>query len=58
MVMIGNSFKSDISPALKVGMKAIHIPFHTTWALEQMEEYEHDNLIKIDHFCQLVDLLR
>lgn len=58
MVMIGNSFKSDIAPALEVGMKAIHIPFHTTWALEQMDEFEHHNLIKIDSFCQLPDLLR
>lgn len=54
MVMIGNSFKSDIAPALKVGMTAIYIPFHTTWALEQMEEFEHPNLYKIDSFKQLI----
>lgn len=58
MVMIGNSFKSDIAPALEVGMKAIHIPFHTTWALEQMEEFEHPNLIKIEHFHQLINILQ
>ncbi|MGN0282585.1 MAG: HAD family hydrolase [Prevotella sp.] len=58
MVMIGNSFKSDIAPALEVGMKAIHIPFHTTWALEQMEEFEHPNLVKIDSFYQLTNILQ
>ena len=58
MVMIGNSFKSDISPALKVGMKAVYIPFHTTWALEQMEEYDHPNLSKVASFSQLPGLLK
>lgn len=55
MTMVGNSFKSDIAPALAVGMKAIHIPFHTTWALEQTEEYEHPNLVKINHFSEILD---
>lgn len=35
LVMVGNSFKSDIVPALKIGASAVHIPFHTTWAHEK-----------------------
>ena len=31
-LMIGNSMKSDIIPPLNLGARAIHIPFHTTWA--------------------------
>ena len=29
LLMVGNSFKSDIAPALKIGASAVHIPFHT-----------------------------
>lgn len=35
LVMVGNSFKSDIAPALKIGASAIHIPFHTTWRMKK-----------------------
>ena len=32
--MVGNSVKSDILPVLALGARAIHIPYHTTWAHE------------------------
>ncbi|WP_034058370.1 HAD family hydrolase [Lacinutrix jangbogonensis] len=35
-LMIGNSLKSDILPLVTLGAKAIHIPFHTTWAHEKV----------------------
>ena len=34
--MIGNSLKSDILPLVNIKAKAIHIPFHTTWAHEEV----------------------
>lgn len=37
-LMIGNSLKSDVLPILNIGAKAIHIPFHTTWAHEMVDE--------------------
>ncbi|MEO1486113.1 MAG: HAD family hydrolase [Bacteroidota bacterium] len=33
-LMIGNSLKSDVIPILNLGGKAVHVPFHTTWAHE------------------------
>ena len=36
-LMVGNSLKSDILPILEIGAKAIHVPFHTTWAHETVE---------------------
>ena len=57
MVMVGNSFKSDIAPALSIGAKAIHIPFHTIWQHEQVEEYDHHNLRRIHHFGEIIQLL-
>lgn len=37
-LMIGNSLKSDILPLINLKAHAIHIPFHTTWLHEQVEE--------------------
>ncbi len=37
LLMIGNSLKSDVMPVLKVGGHAIHVPYHVTWAHEQIE---------------------
>jgi putative hydrolase of the HAD superfamily len=39
-LMIGNSLKSDILPLVNINAHAIHIPFHTTWAHEQVSEEE------------------
>ena len=36
-LMIGNSIKSDVLPVLELGGYAFHVPFHTTWAYEQVE---------------------
>lgn len=35
--MVGNSPKSDINPALRVGMYAIYIPYADTWKLDYEE---------------------
>ena len=57
LVMVGNSFKSDIAPALKIGASAVHIPFHTTWAHEKTEEFEHPKLRRISRFEELLNIL-
>jgi putative hydrolase of the HAD superfamily len=55
MVMVGNSFKSDILPILEIGGWAVYIPSEIIWAHEVVEEKEHPRLIKAD---SLNDLLR
>jgi putative hydrolase of the HAD superfamily len=57
LLMVGNSLKSDIAPALAIGAWAIHIPFHVTWQLEHFEEFEHPRLKKIEQFGELLNLL-
>jgi len=43
-LMIGNSLKSDVMPVLALGGHAVHIPYHTTWAHEVVEQtIEHPN---------------
>lgn len=39
-LMIGNSLKSDVLPLVNIKAHAIHVPFHTTWAHEQVTEEE------------------
>lgn len=36
-VMVGNSLRSDVLPVAEMGAVAVHIPYHTTWAHEEME---------------------
>jgi putative hydrolase of the HAD superfamily len=37
LMMIGNSLKSDILPVLHIGGYGVHVPYHITWAHEQIE---------------------
>ena len=50
-MMIGNSLKSDVIPVLNIGGHAIHVPYHTTWAHEQVEaKLDHDNFRHVERF--------
>jgi putative hydrolase of the HAD superfamily len=37
-VMVGNSLRSDIAPVVALGARAVHIPYHVTWAHEHVPE--------------------
>lgn len=56
-LMVGNSFRSDIAPALQAGAWAAYIPYHVVWALEQSEEFPHERLYKMQQFRELLHLL-
>lgn len=54
--MVGNSPKSDINPALAIGLNAVFVPHDMTWVLEQGEleaEQAAGKLLVIDHFADL-----
>lgn len=55
-LMIGNSLKSDIIPVLELGGNAIHIPFHTTWQHEVVEDYSHPQLKTLNNIKELIRL--
>lgn len=57
LLMVGNSFKSDIRPVLEIGGYAVHIPFHVTWELEHAPTFRHERLAELEHITQLVNLL-
>ena len=57
-VMVGNSIKSDVLPVLAMGGNAVHIPFHTTWAHEEVtEKVEHPRFISLKAAPELLELL-
>ncbi|WP_298761381.1 HAD family hydrolase [uncultured Psychroserpens sp.] len=39
-LMVGNSLKSDILPLVNLKAKAVHVPFHTTWLHEQVNDQD------------------
>lgn len=57
LLMVGNSFRSDIEPVLRLGGYAIHIPFEVEWAHEMTEEFDHNNLIRLESMSLLPDIL-
>lgn len=57
-LMIGNSMKSDILPPLNLGARAIHIPFHTTWAHEEVDEDpETERFLRVKGIGEIPDLI-
>lgn len=56
-LMVGNSFRSDIAPALQAGAWAAYIPYHVVWELEKSEEFPHERLYKMQQFGELLHLL-
>ena len=57
MLMVGNSLKSDIAPALAIGCQAVYIPFHVTWQLEHADHFAHPQMVQIERMGQLRDVL-
>jgi putative hydrolase of the HAD superfamily len=51
-LMIGNSLKSDILPLIAIGANAVHVPFHTTWQNEIVD----DNQLKNKNYLTLKTL--
>ena len=57
-LMIGNSMKSDIIPSLQLGAWAIHVPFHTTWAHEEVnEDPVSEKFFRVDRIREVLDLI-
>ena len=57
LLMIGNSLKSDIAPALAVGAWAIYIPFHVTWQLEHFDDFDHERMVKVETFSDILGFI-
>lgn len=57
-LMIGNSLRSDIIPPLNLGAWAIHVPYHTTWAHEEVDEDPvSDHFYRVESLSEILDLV-
>ena len=57
-IMVGNSLRSDILPALDAGSWGVYVPYETTWALEVAEEPEGcDRYRRLGHVGELDTLV-
>ncbi|MFN0113776.1 MAG: HAD family hydrolase [Paracoccaceae bacterium] len=57
-MMVGNSLRSDILPAIEAGAWAVHVPHDLTWALEHAAAPEdHPRFRRIPHLGELAALV-
>jgi len=58
-VMVGNSVPSDVLPVLALGGRAVHVPHHTTWALETVhaDDVDGHDFPVLDSLAELPALL-
>lgn len=57
-LMIGNSLKSDIIPPLELGSWGIYVPYHTTWAHEEVDrEPDSERYFKVRQLREVLDLI-
>ena len=57
LLMVGNSFKSDIQPVLSLGGYGVHIPFEVMWKHEVTETFTHERLKQVKRLNDLLSLL-
>ena len=58
-LMVGNSLKSDILPALEAGSWALHVPSDHNWVLDHAEEpVAHGRYRRISTVAEIPDLLK
>lgn len=58
LMMVGNSLKSDILPVLNVGGFGVNVPYHITWAHEQIEHsINNDRFRTVEKIADILALL-
>lgn len=58
LIMVGNSMKSDIIPALEVGGRAIFIPYEIVWEHEMAEKPDSDRLYELESIKELPNFIK
>jgi putative hydrolase of the HAD superfamily len=57
-MMVGNSLKSDVVPAIEAGSWGVHVPFELVWGLEHAEPPLHSPRFRqVSHLGELTGLL-
>jgi len=53
---VGNSIRSDILPVLALGGYAVHIPYHTEWVHEAVQEKQRQKLKLATRYIQIENI--
>lgn len=57
-MMVGNSLRSDVIPAIEVGSWGVYVPHELTWALEHADEpTDAPRFRRLEHLGELVPLI-
>lgn len=56
LMMVGNSFRSDVMPAVAIGAYAIHVPSHA-WRLEESGTFTHERIVTVKTFADITDVI-
>jgi putative hydrolase of the HAD superfamily len=57
-MMVGNSLKSDVLPAIQAGSWGVYVPHDLTWVVEHSEEPANEpRFRRLDHLGELVNLV-
>ena len=57
-MMIGNSLKSDVVPAIEAGGWGVYVPHELTWVVEHADEPEgHPRVRRIEHLGELTKVI-
>lgn len=57
VLMVGNSLRSDVAPALAAGAWAAHIPFHATWRMERADAPDNPRLLRLGSIADVLPLV-
>jgi putative hydrolase of the HAD superfamily len=53
LLVVGNSLRSDVLPVLAIGGRAVHIPYHVTWAHEVASAPDGAGYVELDSIRDL-----
>ena len=58
LLMVGNSLRSDVLPALEAGAHAVHVPYEYTWVHEQVSPNGREDIVVLDSLKALPEHVR
>jgi len=56
-ILVGNSSKSDINPALELGVNAVHVMYDNTWTAEREDYVQPEKVSIIDRFDSIIPVM-
>ncbi len=57
-MMVGNSLKSDVVPAIEAGSWGVYVPHELTWVVEHVEAPgNHPRFRQIEHLGELAAII-